>query len=296
MKENISVVTKFADPDGRVMIVNLKGYVDQGNSDKLQKVLDDIATSGCYHVVFDFTELYYISSAGWGIFVGEIRRFRENGGDIKITRMSPEVSQVFQMLEFFHIIEEYPTMDEALEAFGIEVSSPPPPKKLKMEETVKNKNVEKKPVKKEQHKPKLKIVESKKYDNFNDYDENDDDALLERIKEEASEILNEPIDLDDLTEEKFQEVEIKKSVKQEEDLEKLLFMPKRTIPLKQLPVAEKVKKIVGEFPLTGLFGLKKMLRHEDFGYTKVGIFELYKLMKELNLNTKAKRYRYYRSA
>ncbi|MCK5075708.1 MAG: STAS domain-containing protein, partial [Calditrichia bacterium] len=115
MKENISVVTKFADPDGRVMIVNLKGYVDQGNSDKLQKVLDDIATSGCYHVVFDFTELYYISSAGWGIFVGEIRRFRENGGDIKITRMSPEVSQVFQMLEFFHIIEEYPTMDEALE-------------------------------------------------------------------------------------------------------------------------------------------------------------------------------------
>ena len=29
-----------------------------------------------------------MSSAGWGIFVGEVKRFREKGGDIKLVNMN----------------------------------------------------------------------------------------------------------------------------------------------------------------------------------------------------------------
>ncbi len=304
MSEQITVKSRFADPDGKVMIVNLKGYIDQANVEQLQKVIDDIVASGCYNVVFDFTDLYYMSSAGWGIFVGEIRRFRESSGDIKIARMSPEVSQVFQMLEFFHIIEEYPTVEEALEAFGVPVRKREPVKSqnkktVKIEQPKKEKKIEPK-VKQKSSNEKMHVADLVNIDELDDeLDSLDDDELLERIKEEASEILNEIVSIDETVDPVTKpKATVKKSAvkkNREQDIDDLLFVPHRTIPLKELPISEKIKKIVGEYPLLSIFQIRSMLKHGEFGQVKIGLFRLYRILKDLNLDTKAKRYRFYRS-
>ncbi len=59
----------------------------------------------------------YISSAGWGIFISEIKGIKENNGDLKLARMIPEVYEVFELLEFHYILKAYDTLDEAVEAF-----------------------------------------------------------------------------------------------------------------------------------------------------------------------------------
>ncbi len=115
--EKIQIDSKFADKNGEIMIVELGGHVDQSNSFQLQKMFDDIIESKVFKVIVDFKSLHYMSSAGWGIFVGEVKRFRENGGDIRLAAMNPEINDVYQMLEFYHILDDFTTVEEAAASF-----------------------------------------------------------------------------------------------------------------------------------------------------------------------------------
>lgn len=54
-----------------------------------------------------------------GVLIGEIKRFRENGGDIKLANMGPEIYEIYQMLEFYHIISEYASVADALKSMNI---------------------------------------------------------------------------------------------------------------------------------------------------------------------------------
>ena len=62
-----------------------------------------------------------------------------------------------------------------------------------------------------------------------------------------------------------------------------------------LPINEKIRKVVAQFPLLSTRQIKKMLKHEEFGRERIGYFRFFRLLRELNLETKVKRYRYYRS-
>ncbi|RMF59382.1 MAG: anti-sigma factor antagonist, partial [Calditrichaeota bacterium] len=117
-QEGIKIESKLVDKKSRITLVTISGYVDQANCHLLQKTIDQCLADECYNLIFDFQHLVYMSSAGWGVLIGEIKRFRENGGDIKLANMGPEIYEIYQMLEFYHIISEYPSVEEALKSFN----------------------------------------------------------------------------------------------------------------------------------------------------------------------------------
>ena len=63
----------------------------------------------------------------------------------------------------------------------------------------------------------------------------------------------------------------------------------------RLPLNEKIKRIISDTPLISLFQIQKELRQTKYGETKINLIKLYNILKTLNLNSKEKRYRYYRS-
>ena len=65
--------------------------------------------------------------------------------------------------------------------------------------------------------------------------------------------------------------------------------------LKEYPLVEKIKRAVLESPISGIRGVQKKLKTEKFGFVRIGWFRLRSILKTLNLETKEKRYRYYRS-
>jgi anti-anti-sigma factor len=65
----------------------------------------------------DLAGAEYISSAGWGIFLAEIKRIRENGGDLKLSAMVPNVREIFELLEFNYILRAYDSIDAAVADF-----------------------------------------------------------------------------------------------------------------------------------------------------------------------------------
>ncbi len=267
--EKLQIESKFADQSGDVMVVELGGHVDQSNSYQLEKLFDNIIESGCYRVIVDFSNVYYMSSAGWGVFVGEIKRFRDKGGDIKLASMRPEIYEVYQMLEFYHILEDYPSVEAAAASF-----------------------------RKEQEELDMVIGE---------IEEETSETTAEGSVAETqdTEETVEEIDLEEV--EAVEEVPSDKPKAKKDTLFTAMdfrretvheFVPQliqQNVKLAELPIQEKIKKVVAQNPLVGLFGIRKILRHEQFGNTKIGIFKLYRLLKEMDLNTKEKRYRFYRS-
>ena len=100
-----------------VAVLKVSGYLDTTTAGELENALYSLLNRGSYKIVVDLSGVTYISSAGWGIFIGEIKEIRNHGGDLKLAGMVGDVFEVFQLLEFQSILEAYPTTDEAKEAF-----------------------------------------------------------------------------------------------------------------------------------------------------------------------------------
>ncbi len=116
--KGIDVYVEEAAQNRGVSLLRVSGYVDTTTSPDLERRLQALLREKRYHVVVDLTRVEYISSAGWGIFISEIREIREQGGDLKLAGMIPDVREVFDLLEFENILQSYPDAELAVASFG----------------------------------------------------------------------------------------------------------------------------------------------------------------------------------
>jgi anti-anti-sigma factor len=98
-------------------LLSLKGTIETTNASTLEEAIDRIIGGRCYRIVVDLAGVTYISSAGWGIFISEIKRVRRNAGDIKLAAMTAPVREVFDLLEFNNILKPYRDKDDAVRDF-----------------------------------------------------------------------------------------------------------------------------------------------------------------------------------
>ena len=102
----------------KVHILHLKSVFDASTADEFEQVLQYLMTKKYYKFVIDLGKVEFISSAGWGNFVGELQNIRDNKGDLKLAGMSKEVYDVFLLLELDMFIKSYANVDEALIDFS----------------------------------------------------------------------------------------------------------------------------------------------------------------------------------
>jgi len=112
---NVSFSRPEENPD--VSVLSVQGYVDTTTSAELEESLKRLLKKGRYNIVMDLGGVNYISSAGWGIFISEIKSIRENGGDLKLASMIGDVYEVFELLEFQTILQSFDTVKEAVKSF-----------------------------------------------------------------------------------------------------------------------------------------------------------------------------------
>ncbi len=126
--EGIQVSTEIAGSRNHISIIKVGGYIDTTTASDLERALDALLKQGRFNIIVDLGNVDYISSAGWGIFISEIKSIRENGGDLKLVRMVPDVYEIFELLEFHHILDVYDTVDEAINKFEMSDSAGATPK------------------------------------------------------------------------------------------------------------------------------------------------------------------------
>lgn len=122
--DDLRISISQAGPDNRVMVLRLDGAIDTLTAPQLEKVVSQLLQQKSYQLVCDFSGVHYVSSAGWGIFISHLKEVRDNQGDLKLTRMQPDVSEIFQLLEFDTVINSYDSLEKATEDFACSTSVP----------------------------------------------------------------------------------------------------------------------------------------------------------------------------
>ena len=235
--EGIQVFEHHVGFQNDIIYLKVSGYIDTSTSIELVNKLKFILDKNFVQFVIDLSGVNYVSSAGWGVFVGEIKNVREKGGDIKLVNMTPDVYDVFQMLEFDKILRTCDSIEEAINEFdllrGFDITTSPV--KDSPGDSVKTKTI-----------PDIQISRI---------------AAEKNVSHKAS---------------------------------STLWTKQKTEPI-NLPLAEKIKHIVTEKPSITIRGIKKKLNTETYGRKKLNYFKLIRLLKDLKLDSKEERYRFYRS-
>ena len=115
---DIKISLDSSGPAGRLSVVRVDGVIDTITAPELEKVMNSILDQKKYNIVVDLGGVDYISSAGWGIFISNIREIRQNSGDIKLARMIPNVYEIFELLEFDSILRAFDSVEKAKVDFG----------------------------------------------------------------------------------------------------------------------------------------------------------------------------------
>ncbi len=229
--EGISIQIDQVGALNDISLLQISGYIDTTTFAELQQTLYQLIQEGKINFIIDLQAVQYVSSAGWGVFVGEIRGLREKGGDLKIIEMTDEVKEVFEMLEFNRILTNYDSLEEAIDDFDF---------------------------------CRALDVQEPMY------------SLGSHATQPVAQTLT----------------RVEPMIK-----EKPKSPPPSVTPLtdSELPLNEKIKKIVVENPSFGTLSIKRYLYSPRFGFVKIGFFRLRSLLRRLGLETKGKRFRYYRS-
>jgi len=236
--EGIQIFEQKVGYNNDIIYLKVNGCIDTSTSFEMVNKLKSLIDQNFVQFTIDLGGVNYVSSAGWGVFVGEIKSVREKGGDIKLVHLTPDVYDVFEMLEFNKILRSYDSVEEAINEFDI----------------MRGYDITTTPVK-EWHATTQEEVD-----------------LIPEVQ--ISQVAVEKIDSQDIT----KRAKIKK-----------------TRDPRMLPLAEKIKYLITEKPLLNLWGIKKELASSNYGSTKINIIKLYQVLKELNLENKEKRFRFYRS-
>lgn len=96
-----------------VSVVRVDGVIDTMTATELEKVMNSLLEQEKYRIIVDLGGVDYISSAGWGIFISNIREIRQHSGDIKLARMIPNVYEIFELLEFDSILRAFDSIEKA---------------------------------------------------------------------------------------------------------------------------------------------------------------------------------------
>ena len=99
-----------------ISIFKLNGRLDSNTSQGLEKKIFDSISNGSRHMIIEFKDLDYISSAGLRVILKATKALKREDGKIMLCDMQDYVKEVFEIAGFDSILPIVPTMDDAVKA------------------------------------------------------------------------------------------------------------------------------------------------------------------------------------
>jgi len=103
---------------GPVIVVAIRGSVDGLTAGDLSDAVGAQVRAGRTHLVADFAEVEYISSAGLRALLGALKDARQQGGDFRLAAIRPDVQRVLDLSGFTTILKAFATVDLAGGSFA----------------------------------------------------------------------------------------------------------------------------------------------------------------------------------
>ncbi len=128
-----------------ITILKVSGHLDSSSTGQLENLMENLFDEGVSNIIVDLKDVTYISSGGWGVFVGRVKSLREKKGDVVLVGMSREVYDIFELLGFMDIIMQFRLKEDALDYLSLPFKERQKHLKVKQKK-YRKKNPEKTPI------------------------------------------------------------------------------------------------------------------------------------------------------
>ena len=102
----------------KVAVLAVVGSLDADSVSAFKKIAHAVVGEGYSKLLVDASRMQFVDSMGLGVLISLLRKVRAQEGDLKITGLSAEVHQVFEMTRLHRLFEIFPTLEEAEKTFS----------------------------------------------------------------------------------------------------------------------------------------------------------------------------------
>ncbi len=113
IKDSLKMQVEKDSNDSNLTLLSLKGFLDTYNSADFQREVNKLIESGFIKILFNCSELNYVSSTGIGAFTSFLKTVKQKNGNIVLAFLQPKVYEVFQLLGFSKFFNITSSIDEA---------------------------------------------------------------------------------------------------------------------------------------------------------------------------------------
>ncbi len=90
--------------NGKELVVDVIGRLDTNTAPDLEPKVEKFFEQDIETLIFDFSNLDYVSSAGLRVILGTSKRANSDGINFKIRNVNDEVMEVFEITGFLDIL------------------------------------------------------------------------------------------------------------------------------------------------------------------------------------------------
>ena len=100
---------------GSILIAQMFGELDHHGAEKVRKDIDDMMQLyGSRNLLFDFSRVSFMDSAGIGVILGRYRKVHGAGGQVVIAACGPKIRSILNLAGIFSLMEYMDTKEEAV--------------------------------------------------------------------------------------------------------------------------------------------------------------------------------------
>ena len=100
--------------DHQAVVVSVTGRMDAVTASQFDKRLETLMVEGATHIIVNFQDLEYISSAGLQTILATAKKLENSKGEILLANLSGSVKEVFEISGFDTIFRIFDTEESAL--------------------------------------------------------------------------------------------------------------------------------------------------------------------------------------
>lgn len=92
-------------PKDKLLTLRISEEIDENTTEKLRRKIDNEITRFLPRkVIFDFSDVSFMDSAGIGMLLGRYKVIKMLGGSLELTNVSKQIEKVFELSGIFKII------------------------------------------------------------------------------------------------------------------------------------------------------------------------------------------------
>lgn len=110
---------KRKEGESGIVLMEFSGNIRMGpDCQRISMEVDQLVGKNLSRIIFDFSQVDYLDSAGIGTLVSCLTKAKNAGGDLRLAGLKPMVAGVFKLTKLDTIIAIFPTVAEAMQNFA----------------------------------------------------------------------------------------------------------------------------------------------------------------------------------